>query len=80
MTAWPALLKRQTLARYLDISTTTLDKEVAAGRLPEPVMFGGNKHWRKSDVDRMIDGTARTIDEARRQFEENLERVRNKAA
>lgn len=51
---WPALMKRATLAEYLDMGETAVVREVAAGRLPPPVMFGGREHWRKDAVDAAI--------------------------
>ena len=81
MNAWPALLKRPTLAKYLEVSLPSLEKELAAGRLPRPIMFGGTLHWRKTDVDEAI--SVRALDpaaDARKQFEENLDKLRSRAA
>ena len=48
---WPQLMKRRTLAEYLDISEAALERQVLAGTLPVPVVFAGRAHWRKDVVD-----------------------------
>ena len=65
---WPALLKRATLAKYLEVSLPSLEKELAGGRLPRPIMFGGTLHWRKSEVDKAIEGTEMKIAEIEDRF------------
>ncbi len=55
MTArWPALMKRKTVAEYCDLSEPAFEREVIAGRMPAPIMFGGREHWRKDAVDAAI--------------------------
>jgi len=56
MNRWPQLMKRKTVAEYLDCTEAALVKEVAAGRIPPPVMFAGREHWRKDAIDAAIAG------------------------
>ena len=48
---WPSLMKRRTLAEYLDISEAAVERQVIAGTLPAPITFAGRAHWRKDQVD-----------------------------
>lgn len=54
MTRWPAMMKRATAAEYCDMSRPSFDKEVAEGRLPSGVMFGGLEHWHKGALDKAL--------------------------
>ena len=52
----PRILRRYLVATYLSVSTTMLDNEVKAGRLPAPfVVFGSVKGWDRHDLDQWID-------------------------
>lgn len=51
---WPALMKRETAAKYCDVSVNSFLREVAAGRLPAGVMFGGLLHWHRSAIDKAL--------------------------
>jgi len=55
---WPRLMKKATLARYLDISPSEVEKEVCAGRLPMPVRIGSAEHWSRVAVDSMVEAIA----------------------
>lgn len=56
MTArWPEMMKRKTAAEYCDLSEPAFEREIAAGRLPIGVTFGGREHWRKSALDKALD-------------------------
>lgn len=50
---WPALMKRATAALYLDVSTTTFDSWVNAGRIPvvHPTI---EAMYRRMDLDAFI--------------------------
>jgi hypothetical protein len=52
---WPGMMKRKTAAAYCDMTEAAFEREVFAGRLPMPVMFGGRDHWRKEAIDRALD-------------------------
>ena len=52
---WPAMMKAETAASYLDMSRPAFLREVAQGRLPEAIMLGGREHWRKDALDKAID-------------------------
>lgn len=71
---WPALMKRRTAAEYLDTSELAFEKEVAAGRLPQPITLGGRAHWSKSAIDAAVAHIAGDRAEAKpdylREFEE----------
>jgi predicted DNA-binding transcriptional regulator AlpA len=52
----PRILRRDLAATYLSVSTTMLDNEVKAGRLPQPfVVLGSVKGWDRHDLDRWIE-------------------------
>lgn len=48
---WPRLMKRSTAARYCDLTPAKFLSEVACGRLPLPVKFGGEDHWDRAAID-----------------------------
>lgn len=54
MTAWPAMMRKQTALRYLDLSEAAFEREIAQGRLPVGVLFGGRPHWRKESLDKAL--------------------------
>ena len=66
MTRWPALMRQKTAAEYLDMSEGAFVREVAAGRLPPAVVFGGRDHWRKEAIDAAI-SVGDTMTEAERE-------------
>lgn len=51
---WPAMMRRQTAVEYLDVSDAAFEREIAAGRLPDGIMFGGKPHWRKDVLDKAL--------------------------
>jgi len=53
--AWPALMKRQTAAKYCDMSVPSFEKEVLSGRFPCGIVVGGLEHWRKAALDAAIE-------------------------
>lgn len=55
---WPRMMKRATAARYCDLAPTKFLQEVAAGRLPLPVQFGGEDHWHRAALDTELDRLA----------------------
>jgi len=48
---WPKMMKRGTAAAYCDLSPAKFMQEVAAGRIHQPVPFGGEDHWCIDDLD-----------------------------
>lgn len=52
---WPEMMKKKTAAEYCDLSEPAFEREVASGRLPIGVTFGGREHWRKSGLDKALD-------------------------
>jgi hypothetical protein len=44
-------MRRKTAAAYCDLSEGAFIREVAAGRLPQGVTFGGREHWHKPALD-----------------------------
>lgn len=51
---WPRMMKRKTAAEYVDLSESAFEREVLAGRLPMPVIFGGREHWDVRALDEAI--------------------------
>lgn len=55
MTArWPGMMSRKTAVEYLDVSDAAFEREIAAGRIPEAIQFGGRPHWRKEALDKAM--------------------------
>lgn len=52
---WPRMLKRATACAYLDLSAAELEREIAAGRLPHPVMLGNAEHWSRTQLDEHLE-------------------------
>jgi len=79
MTArWPSMMKRATAAEYCDMSEAAFEREIAAGRIPTGVSFGGRIHWRKEAIDKALDRVSgEVVDDAEAKF---WERRRGKAA
>ncbi|WP_324695422.1 hypothetical protein [Novosphingobium sp. RL4] len=51
---WPAMMGRKTAMEYLDVGETAFEREIAAGRIPEGIMFGGKPHWRRDALDKAL--------------------------
>lgn len=51
----PRMLTRQAAAEYCGISVRSLEREVAAGRLPMPVKLGNRDHWCRHALDKALD-------------------------
>lgn len=51
---WPRMMKQGTAALYCDLKVAEFEREVAAGRLPLPVIFGGSEHWCRAAIDEML--------------------------
>jgi len=54
----PAMMLRRTAAAYCDLSEAAFEREVNAGRLPCPVMFGGKPHWYRVALDKDLERIA----------------------
>jgi excisionase family DNA binding protein len=52
------LLTVEQLARYLSVSTKTIDRKVSDGTVIRPMLVAGQKRWRWSDVQRWVDALA----------------------
>ena len=52
--AWPRMMKLGTAAQYCDLSAPAFLGEVAAGRLPAPVLLGKRDHWDRLALDRAL--------------------------
>ena len=50
----PAMMKLKTAAEYVDMSVAAFEREVAAGRFPQPVMLGKREHWYRNAIDRSL--------------------------
>lgn len=51
---WPRMLRRASAAAYLDLSPAEFEREVAAGRLPQPVKLGNSEHWSAAAIDAAV--------------------------
>jgi len=51
---WPVMMLKSTTIRYTDLSEAAFVREVAAGRLPQPVTFGGRDHWYRPALDKAL--------------------------
>jgi len=51
----PRLMTRKTACTYCDISAAAFEREVVAGKLPQPVVFGGRDHWDRKAIDAALD-------------------------
>lgn len=54
MTYPPAAMIRRTAARYCELSEAEFDREVAAGRLPQPFRVGRSNHWSRAQLDKAL--------------------------
>lgn len=51
---WPGIMKRALAARYCDLTTSEFEREIAAGRLPLPIILGDTQHWSKASLDKAV--------------------------
>ena len=51
MTDWPAMMRKRTAMDYLDLSEPEFEREIAAGRIPDGVLFGGKPRWYRAALD-----------------------------
>jgi len=52
---WPRMLKRASVCAYLEISAADLEREIAGGRLPHPIMLGSGLHWSRAEIDTHVE-------------------------
>jgi len=52
------MLRRDTAAKYCDLTPSKFIAEVSAGRLPQPVKLGGEDHWCRAAMDNDLDRIA----------------------
>lgn len=46
----PVLLSLRDLCKLLGRSSAALERDIACGRLPEPIRLGGARKWRKAEI------------------------------
>jgi predicted DNA-binding transcriptional regulator AlpA len=51
---WPRMMRRATAAAYCDLSAAEFEREVSAGRLPQPIKLGNSEHWSQISMDEML--------------------------
>lgn len=51
---WPALMKPETAAAYIEISPRQINRLRAAKEFPPPVEVGGSPRYRRTDLDSWI--------------------------
>lgn len=54
----PRMMTKARAAHYCDLSEADFAREVAAGRLPEPIALGSKPHWSRRDLDTWLDRLA----------------------
>lgn len=70
---WPAMMRRQTAIAYLDLSEPEFEREIAAGRIPDGVLFGGKPRWYRAALDKALEVlNGDVVDDHLRRFEERL--------
>lgn len=52
---WPRMMRRPTAAAYCDMRIPDFEREVLAGRLPQPVDLGGEERWSRVRLDEALD-------------------------
>jgi hypothetical protein len=52
---WPRMMKRSLAALYCDLTVKDFEGEVLAGRLPQPVILGGEEHWSTPHIDEHLE-------------------------
>ena len=51
----PKMMLRPRAAHYCDLTEAGFEREVAAGRLPMPVMLDGKEHWNRARLDEALE-------------------------
>lgn len=49
------MMRRSTAALYLDMTVADLEREMIEGRVPMPVMFGGELRWSRTQLDESLE-------------------------
>ncbi len=45
------MMLQRTAAEYCELTIAAFEREVAAGRICAPVLFGGKAHWHRASLD-----------------------------
>ena len=53
---WPAAMRKERAASYLDLTVAAFEREVLTGRLPQPTVLDGKERWLKAAIDKAIQG------------------------
>ena len=51
-----SLVTKRQLADVLNLSTRSIDRKIAEGKLPKGILLGGARRWRKALIDEWIAG------------------------
>lgn len=49
---WPQLMRKSTVAAYIDTSPQSVDRWVEAGQLPKAKIINGVKRWDRDEIDK----------------------------
>ncbi|KFD27099.1 MULTISPECIES: helix-turn-helix transcriptional regulator [Sphingobium] len=52
---WPRMLKKASVCAYLELSAAEIEREIAGGRLPHPVVLGNSLHWSRAEIDAYLE-------------------------
>lgn len=72
MNNWPEMMVKRVAASYCGLSVETFEREIAAGRLPMGVHFGGRYRWRKAAIDKALDRISGDAEPAESDFMRKL--------
>ena len=64
---WPRMMRRDTAARYVSLSVSAFEREIADGRLPLPVMLGGQNQWSRTAIDDALESLSTFTGDGRAQ-------------
>ena len=59
---WPALMRMPTAAKYLDMPELVFTREVAAERLPSPIVVAGRRMWLRYQIDERLEMLGSNMD------------------
>jgi len=67
MPFWPRMMRRETAARYCELSINAFEREIAEGRLPLPVILGGQNRWSRTAIDEAVESLSTYTGDGRAQ-------------
>jgi hypothetical protein len=59
---WPAAMRKDRAAAYLDLTVAAFEREVLAGTLPQPSVLDGKERWLRTALDKALIGSRSASD------------------